>query len=79
MASTSVDGLMSKEDKGKLNNLTNVFIEVVEPGIYNIDANFEVEPVAASSTTGGDLEDKVNKIIGILGGLYNDNATFIVE
>lgn len=79
MATSTVDGLLSKEDKSKLNKLTSTFIEVLEPGIYNVDANFEVEPVATSSTTGGDLEDKVNKIIGILGSLYSDNATFIVE
>lgn len=67
------------------------FIEVVEPGIYNIDANFEVEPVAVATATssggsssGGnsDLEEKVNRIIAILGHLYdssNGDGTFVIS
>lgn len=67
------------------------FIEVLEPGIYNVDANFAVEPIAvATSTSSGgssgggssDLEEKVNRIIAILGHLYNDvdgDGTFIIS
>lgn len=63
------------------------FIEVVEPGIYNIDENFEVEPVAVASSvvsggSSGDIEEKVNRIIAILGHLYDSSSgdgTFVIS
>lgn len=64
-----VDGLMSKEDKAKLDKL----IEVLEDGLFNVDANFEVEG-GDSSGSNAELEAKVNRIIAILGDLYNSGG-----
>lgn len=63
------DGLMSKEDKAKLDKL----IEVLEDGLFNVDANFEVEG-GDSSGSNAELEAKVNRIIAILGDLYNSGG-----
>lgn len=62
------DGLMSASDKSKLDYL----IEVLEPGIYNSDASFEVQGQSSADVTV--LQGQVNRIINILGSLYDING-----
>ena len=57
------------------------FIQVMEPGIYNIDANYTVEPsgsvvvgTGGSSSDSSSLAQDVERIKAILGDLYSSEG-----
>lgn len=53
------------------------FIEVLEPGLYNVDLNFTAEPVAAKGgtyTLSDTVLKDIQRIKNILGDLWNDDG-----